>query len=682
MGISKVIVNNVTKVDLTSDTVAANKLVSNYTAHDKAGNAVTGTIATKTASNVTVNGATVTVPVGLYESAVSKTVATGSAKTPATTITSNPSISVSSGGLITASNSKTQSVTPTVTAGYVSSGTAGTITVSGSNTQQLTTKAEEIYFPTTSNQIISSGQFLTGNQTIMGDSDLLPANIAEGVTIFNVTGTHRGGSLEEQYLNFYDYDGTLLYSYPMDQVSSIHSSLPANPTHHTNLIAQGWNWTVYEIESMVNSGASIIDVGQIYQTSTSNNVHITKIRLEGIQAEERYWLQLYFSGNNTYINVYSSAGSYEDVHYVNQFGLIGPFDFGNDIETIEIVVYSGSIEFKNNNTNCILRLDGNPDGYEYNRAAIDIITSINLGDNVSIGDYAFYHCRRLEKILIPNSQAITYGIIGDHAFEGCNHLKHVNFPRGGISSFGKATFKNCKNLRVVTFPGDAYNVDIDQEIFMSSGIEHTTIAIDEGSYGNICDRAFKDSALRCIGLNPYGATSILSGAFQNCAKFDGWFSYYNFWGPSTGVEYLGSYALSGCLDFDFMNAAVILPYTVSDISEGLFYQSSIRSFQFEDFETGNANITAIPAYFFKNCDYLHVVIIPESISEIGVQAFADCPALRALNFYPTTPPTVSNSNAFANLPTSCHIYVPSGCLSAYTSATNYPSSSTYSYHEM
>lgn len=65
----------------------------------------------------------------------------GSASTPATTITANPTISVSSGGLITASVSASQSVTPTVSAGYVSSGTAGTITVSGSNTQQLSVYA-------------------------------------------------------------------------------------------------------------------------------------------------------------------------------------------------------------------------------------------------------------------------------------------------------------------------------------------------------------------------------------------------------------------------------------------------------------------------------------------------------------------------------------------------------------
>lgn len=75
----------------------------------------------------------------------------GSATTPATTITANPTISVSASGLITASVSKTQDVTPTVSAGYVSSGTAGTVTVNGSNTQQLTVYNGAHHQPTPGN---------------------------------------------------------------------------------------------------------------------------------------------------------------------------------------------------------------------------------------------------------------------------------------------------------------------------------------------------------------------------------------------------------------------------------------------------------------------------------------------------------------------------------------------------
>lgn len=90
-------------------------------------------------------------------------VASGSATTPATSITANPSISVDSSGLITATASATKSVTPTVSAGYVSSGTSGTITVTGSNTSQLSTQAGTTATPTTSEQtIVAAGKYTTG----------------------------------------------------------------------------------------------------------------------------------------------------------------------------------------------------------------------------------------------------------------------------------------------------------------------------------------------------------------------------------------------------------------------------------------------------------------------------------------------------------------------------------------
>ncbi len=117
----------------------------------------------------------------------------GSAATPATTITANPTITVSSSGLITASVSKSQNVTPTVSPGYVANGTAGTIAVSGSNTNQLATQAGQTITPGTSDIVIPAQKFLTGAQTIKGDANLVAANIAKDVTIFGVTGTLSGG---------------------------------------------------------------------------------------------------------------------------------------------------------------------------------------------------------------------------------------------------------------------------------------------------------------------------------------------------------------------------------------------------------------------------------------------------------------------------------------------------------
>ena len=146
---------------------SASDLLSGKQLINSSGNIVIGTIPTKTSSNLSASGATVTVPAGYYASQVTKSVASGSATTPATTITKNPGISVNSNGLITASISGTQNVTPTVTAGYVSSGTTGTITVNGSATKQLTTKSATTITPTKSTQTaVASGVYTTGAITV------------------------------------------------------------------------------------------------------------------------------------------------------------------------------------------------------------------------------------------------------------------------------------------------------------------------------------------------------------------------------------------------------------------------------------------------------------------------------------------------------------------------------------
>lgn len=97
--------------------------------------------------------------------------------TMATVLVPTPTIDVSSTGLITASN--------TQTAGYTAGGTK-------SATSQLTRKTAETFVPTTTNQTISSGQYLTGVQTIKGDSNLKAANIKSGVSIFGVSGSYSG----------------------------------------------------------------------------------------------------------------------------------------------------------------------------------------------------------------------------------------------------------------------------------------------------------------------------------------------------------------------------------------------------------------------------------------------------------------------------------------------------------
>lgn len=116
-------------IDTTDATATAADILSGKTAYVSE-EKITGEMPTKTASDITVNENVVTVPKGYYSAQKTKTVGTAQA--------------------------------------------AQTIT------------------PTTSDQTIASGLYLTGDQTIKGDANLLAENIKKGVTIFGVEGTYEG----------------------------------------------------------------------------------------------------------------------------------------------------------------------------------------------------------------------------------------------------------------------------------------------------------------------------------------------------------------------------------------------------------------------------------------------------------------------------------------------------------
>ena len=89
-----------------------------------------------------------------------------------------PIIDVSAEGLITATTEQE--------AGYVPGG-------SKSATQQLPTQAAKTVTPGTTNQTaVASGRYTTGVVQVAGDANLKAENIAEGINIFGVTGTHSG----------------------------------------------------------------------------------------------------------------------------------------------------------------------------------------------------------------------------------------------------------------------------------------------------------------------------------------------------------------------------------------------------------------------------------------------------------------------------------------------------------
>lgn len=164
---------------------------------------------------------------------------------------------------------------------------------------------------------------------------------------------------------------------------------------------------------------------------------------------------------------------------------------------------------------------------------------------------------------------------------------------------------------------------------------------------------------------PSTVTSIGGSAFSNC------YSLQSVTIPST-VTSIGSATFYTC--FSLQNVSI--PSGVTSIESSMFYWCySLQSV------TIPSTVTSIGTQVLYACYSLQSVTIPSGVTSIGSSAFPYCNSLYKLIFKPTTPPAVANSNAWTSMPTDCIIYVPSGKLTDYTTASNYPDPNTYTYVE-
>jgi hypothetical protein len=240
--------------------------------------------------------------------------------------------------------------------------------------------------------------------------------------------------------------------------------------------------------------------------------------------------------------------------------------------------------------------------------------------------------------LIGNS---TYGVISKGRTTSTENYKHssiITAVRIGedINEIGQYSFSHSHNLFTVTIPNNI--TQIGQACFNNCT---NLISITVPKNAALANATFSYSDLKYVSLN-YGITK-LDGSFANCLSL----------------------------------IRVSLPNTINKL-EGYSDFYCCYSLKKINIPSG---ITKLGANLFNSCMILGKIEIPNTVTSIDSQAFRLCYGLSEIHFKSTTPPTISNSNTFQNVPTDCKIYVPTGALSAYTSATNYPSASIYTYIE-
>ncbi len=137
--------------------------------------------------------------------------------------------------------------------------------------------------------------------------------------------------------------------------------------------------------------------------------------------------------------------------------------------------------------------------------------------------------------------------------------------------------------------------------------------------------------------------------------------------PST-VTYSGiTYSVTSIGDYVFHSCSglttVTIPNSVTSINIQTFFGcSGLTSVIIPN------SVTSIGDAAFYNCSGLTSVTIPNSVTSIGSSAFDGCSDLDTIVCKASTPPTVSHSYTFRNVPTSCKVLVPCGSASAYRSA--------------
>lgn len=215
--------------------------------------------------------------------------------------------------------------------------------------------------------------------------------------------------------------------------------------------------------------------------------------------------------------------------------------------------------------------------------------------------YAFNYCSALRNVTFKG--AVTK--LGSNVFYQCSSLESINLPEG-ITEIPGYAFGACKALTDITLP--------------------STVKSIGGSAFNGC------SSLETIDLE--NVTSIGSQAFQGCTKLTVELP--------AGLTTLGMAAFENC---KALKRAVI-PAGVTTLNTRMFSGCSALE------EVTFANrVTSIQSAFFKDCTSLKkitfagntgvrddsgAVIIPEGITSIATNAFANCKALKLSPKLPST----------------------------------------------
>ena len=254
----------------------------------------------------------------------------------------------------------------------------------------------------------------------------------------------------------------------------------------------------------------------------------------------------------------------------------------------------------------------------------------------------------------------SYGVMGSTGSNDrvyCNMLQDVSIGKN-VTSIGGSAFYNCSSLASITIPNGVTSI-VESAFNNCSSLASITIP---NGVTSIVDSAFQACYSLASITIPNSVTSIGGSAFYNCASLA------SITIPD-GVTSIRNNAFQACYSL----ASITIPNSVTSIGGMAFYNcNSLASI------TIHNGVTSITTRAFYNCSSLASITIPNGVTSIGDRAFSNCFGMRYYDFSACTAiPTLSNTNAFQNIPSDCQMLIPSSLYNNWKSATNWATYESY-----
>lgn len=474
-----------------------------------------------------------------------------------------------------------------------------------------------------------------------GSNDLYkPREMPEAINTIPVG----NGSSADDSVCFYGLEGKLLYSYTLEEVMEL-TELPAIPNKE-GLIAQGWNWTLEEIQNLGRE----VDVGAIYITDDGSTRIYVELKEEQLSIFLGYGQDKANSvfvdwGDGSELETTEELWGYGisvDLHH--EYAVPGKYVIRliPQSETTKIYILGnsqGSVLLRKDTTasasnrgylNAISKIEFGKQVYANSEGLNRLgIKSVVIPEDIKSIDRGFGYCYELEYAALPKS--IT--MLPDYTFQYCYSLKVISLPET-LTRGTTYAFSNACSLKRITFPDGVVNL---------------------WSYTMRCCYGIKQITL------PKLITSVGASMFEDCFLLEDVII-------PEGVKYVEGYAFDSCIKLKNIN----IPEGVTQIGSSAFYNCyALRELKLPE------TIQTIGVSGIRNCYSLTELTIPSNVISIGAMAFAGNYGIENYYFLPITPPTLGSTNVFSDISSTCKIHVPKGCLESYQTAENWGTYADY-----